>query len=68
MFWEKTTHVSSVLFALSIGALAGAGLTMLYAPRSGKKTRDLIVDKSRELKEKAEETINDAHRFIKSKI
>ena len=61
----NATHVSGILVALSIGALAGVGLTLLYAPRSGKKTRELITDKGRELKDKAEEAINNAQHFIK---
>lgn len=62
---KNETHVSGILVALSIGALAGVGLTLLYAPRSGKKMRELIADKSRELTDKAKETINDAQNFIK---
>lgn len=39
-----------------IGALIGAGLAVLYAPRSGEQTRREIADGARRLRESAEET------------
>lgn len=67
MFEKNETHVSGILVALSLGALAGAGLTLLVAPRSGKKTRELIADKSKELTDKAKEKLHDATDFMGDK-
>lgn len=53
--------------AFAIGALAGAGLALLFAPRSGRETRELLVRKTRELKEKAGEALDDAKEVVRGK-
>ena len=64
---NNATPVGGFLAAFAIGALAGAGIALLYAPRSGKETRKLIADKSREFKGKATDVIEDARNFIDDK-
>lgn len=64
---NNVTRAGGLLTAFSLGALAGVGLALLYAPRSGKATRELIADTGRELKNKAEETIHNAEEFIGDK-
>ena|SRR5918996_3608299 len=53
---------SSAFMAFLLGGLTGAALALLYAPRSGRETRDLLgeklregADRSRDLKEQARE-------------
>jgi gas vesicle protein len=43
------------LSAFLAGALVGAGIALLFAPRSGKDTRDMLSDKALGLKEKAQD-------------
>lgn len=43
------------------GALIGAGVALLYAPRSGRETRAEITDGARRLREAAEEKVRDVH-------
>jgi gas vesicle protein len=43
-----------------IGAVAGVAIGMLYAPKSGKETRALLMEKAEEVKEKAEEVSHKA--------
>ena len=50
-----------------MGALIGAGFALLYAPRSGKETRKLLARKSRLLKEKAQDAVENAQEFIKDR-
>ena len=64
---NNATPVGGYLAALAIGALAGAGIALLYAPRSGKETRKLIADKGRALKGQAQDAITDAQNFIEGK-
>jgi gas vesicle protein len=61
---NKTMQVGGFLTAFAIGAVAGAGLALLYAPRSGEETRNLIAEKGRDLKARAGSAIADAKVFI----
>lgn len=45
---------------LVLGGLAGATLAMILAPQSGEDTRDLLVAKAREARERARDTAGDA--------
>ena len=64
---NSSSPVGGYLAAFAIGALVGAGVAILYAPRSGKETRDLIARRTRELKEKAAETVQDARDMVRGK-
>src|SRR5919108_5064571 len=39
---------SSAFMAFILGGLTGAALALLYAPRSGRETRDMLSEKMRE--------------------
>src|SRR5688572_33115925 len=39
------------------GALIGAGIALLFAPKSGRDTRDSISQRARRLREAAEDTV-----------
>jgi gas vesicle protein len=45
----------SVLLALLVGALGGAAVALLYAPKSGRETRELLGEKAREGRARAAE-------------
>ncbi len=61
---KKSGSFGSRMRGLILGGLLGAGIALLAAPRPGFETRNLIMDKSNELKDKAmnraEETRNRA--------
>ena len=42
-----------MLLAFLLGAVAGAAVALLYAPATGRETRELLTEKSREGREKA---------------
>lgn len=44
----------SILLSFLLGGLVGAGLALLFAPRSGEETRKKIKELTEEVKEKAE--------------
>jgi gas vesicle protein len=64
---NNSCAVGSFLAVFAIGALAGAGIALLYAPRSGEETRELIATKGRELKGKATDAVGNAKDFIDDK-
>ena len=55
---------SQVLGATLLGGMVGAGLALLFAPRSGKETRDHIRDNVRQMQEDAHHQLDRA----KSKV
>ena len=45
---DQGTNAGSVLLAFLVGALSGAAVALLYAPKSGRETRDYLGEKARE--------------------
>jgi gas vesicle protein len=46
---------SSVILAFLLGGVTGAALALLYAPRSGRETRDILNERLRETAERGRE-------------
>lgn len=57
---SDTQDLGAFLSGLIIGGLVGAAVALLLAPQSGEETRELIRDKSIELKDRAAETAEEA--------
>ena len=55
MFCSNDERTRSILVALVVGGLVGAGVALLLAPQSGKRTRQQIADLAEDLKEYASE-------------
>jgi gas vesicle protein len=45
---ERSAGTSGVLLSFLLGALSGAALAILFAPRSGRETREILGEKLRE--------------------
>jgi gas vesicle protein len=50
----------TVLLAFLVGAIAGAAVALLYAPATGRETREYLSDKAREGARKATELYEQA--------
>jgi len=50
----------SVLLSFLLGGVVGAGLALLFAPQSGRETRQKIKDLAEDVKEKSAEYVNQA--------
>jgi gas vesicle protein len=51
MFHEEDDSRGTVLISFLIGGIVGAGLALLLAPQSGRKTRKQIVDLAEDVKD-----------------
>jgi gas vesicle protein len=49
---EDRSGASGIVLSFLVGALSGAALAILFAPRSGRETRELLGDKLRETGER----------------
>ena len=62
---QEQSSPGSGFTLFAIGAVIGAGIALLYAPQSGKETRKLLAQKAKQLREKAQVTVENAQEFIK---
>lgn len=65
---EEGHGTASVLCSFFLGGIVGAGLALLLAPLPGQKTREKIADFADDVKEKAEEYINQTKTTMDSKV
>jgi gas vesicle protein len=72
---ERNGGASGIVLSFLVGALSGAALAILFAPRSGRETREMLSDKLRETGErgrlagekalqKGREAAEDAARYL----
>lgn len=52
---DEGTEAGSVLLAFLLGAVSGAAVALLYAPATGKETREVLGERAREGRERARE-------------
>ena len=52
---DRNSGTSGIILSFMLGGLTGAALAILFAPRSGKETRDLLNEKIRDGKERSRE-------------
>ena len=52
---ENGAGAGSVMLAFLVGAVAGAAVALLYAPATGRETREFLGEKAREGRDKASE-------------
>jgi gas vesicle protein len=55
---EHGSGAAGVMLSFMVGALTGAALAILFAPRSGRETRELLGEKLREGAEQGREVRN----------
>ena len=63
---DSNSNFGNCVTAFAIGGLVGAGIALLLAPRSGRETRVLLSEKSRELADAAGTALNEAREAVRS--
>jgi len=51
-----------------VGALIGAGLALLFAPKSGEETQAELKDRARRLRDSAEDRVKVAHKQLEERL
>jgi gas vesicle protein len=62
---EEGSGAGSILLAFILGAVSGAAVALLYAPATGRDTRDYLGEKARESKERAAKAAEKSREMIK---
>jgi gas vesicle protein len=57
---ERSAGTSGVVLSFLLGALSGAALAILFAPRSGRETREMLGEKLRETADRSRRAGQDA--------
>ncbi|MGE3179282.1 MAG: YtxH domain-containing protein [Vicinamibacterales bacterium] len=52
---DEGAGAGSILLAFILGAVSGAAVALLYAPATGRETRELLGEKAREGRDRANE-------------
>ncbi len=65
---ERGISAGTVLLSFMAGAAVGAGMALLYAPKSGKEMRETIADLTEDAVDKIKEYAKDAQDKIKTVI
>ncbi len=55
MAGDEEAGAGSILLAFILGAVSGAAVALLYAPATGRETRERLSEKAREGRERATE-------------
>lgn len=53
MAHDDSVGAGSILLAFILGAVSGAAVALLYAPQSGRETRELLGEKANEARARA---------------
>ena len=62
---DEGAGAGSVLLAFILGAVSGAAVALLYAPASGRETREYLGDRAREGRARAAEAAEKGREAIK---
>jgi gas vesicle protein len=61
---DEGAGAGSVLLAFILGAVSGAAVALLYAPASGRETREYLGERARESRERAAEAAEKGRQAI----
>lgn len=66
--YQRTSYFWPVSLGIGVGLLAGVGVGMLYAPRSGVETRQRLRERAEQAKERARVTASRVRGELESSV
>jgi gas vesicle protein len=61
---DEGAGAGSILLAFILGAVSGAAVALLYAPATGRETREYLGDRAREGRQRAAEAAEKGREFF----
>ena len=61
---DEGAGAGSILLAFILGAVSGAAVALLYAPATGRETREFLGDRAREGRQRAAEAAEKGREFF----
>jgi gas vesicle protein len=61
---DDSAGAGSILLAFILGAVSGAAVALLYAPATGRETREYLGDRAREGRERAAQAAEKGRQFV----
>jgi gas vesicle protein len=61
---DEGAGAGSILLAFILGAVSGAAVALLYAPATGRETREYLGERAREGRQRAAEAAGKSREFI----
>jgi gas vesicle protein len=61
---DEGAGAGSILLAFILGAVAGAAVALLYAPATGRETREYLGERAREGRQRANDAAEKGREFI----
>jgi len=61
---DESAGAGSILLAFILGAVSGAAVALLYAPATGRETREYLGDRAREGRQRAAEAAEKGREFF----
>jgi gas vesicle protein len=65
---EEGYNTGTLILSFLLGGIVGAGMALLFAPKSGLETRQKIRDLTEDVKEKAKDYVDNVKDKVTSKI
>lgn len=61
---DESVGAGSILLSFILGAVAGAAVALLYAPATGRETREFLGEKAREGRDRAADAAAKGREFV----
>jgi len=61
---DNASNLTGMFVCAALGAAVGAGIALLYAPRSGRETREMLARKAEDIRDKTRNVVEQGKQAI----